>query len=104
MGHYNSKLEQHPQPQATTSCALNSNPISLTFNSPETYVWGTEKPRGFGHIGATVDGMYKACERFERLVVGFVKKPNDGKMKGVAFIKDLDGHWIEILISRLLEK
>ncbi|KAB5561736.1 hypothetical protein DKX38_006693 [Salix brachista] len=35
-GHYNSKLEQHPQPQATTSCALNSNPISLTFNSPET--------------------------------------------------------------------
>jgi len=29
--------------------------------------------------------------------VEFVKKPNDGKMKGIAFIKDPDGYWIEIL-------
>jgi len=29
--------------------------------------------------------------------VDFVKKPNDGKMKGLAFIKDPDGYWIEIL-------
>lgn len=27
----------------------------------------------------------------------FVKKPNDGNMKGIAFIKDPDGYWIEIL-------
>lgn len=33
-----------------------------------------------GHIGVTVDDTYKACERFERLGVEFVKKPEDGKM------------------------
>jgi lactoylglutathione lyase len=40
-----------------------------------------------------------ACERFEALGVKFVKKPNDGKMKGLAFITDPDGYWIEILNS-----
>ncbi len=35
--------------------------------------------------------------RFEELGVEFVKKPTDGKMKGLAFIKDPDGYWIEIL-------
>ena len=30
-------------------------------------------------------------------LVEFVKRPNDGSMKGLAFIKDPDGYWIEIL-------
>ncbi|KAL8259880.1 hypothetical protein R6Q59_027833 [Mikania micrantha] len=62
----------------------------------EAYHNGNSDPRGFGHIGITVDDTYKACKRFESLNVPFVKKPDDGKMKGIAFIKDPDGYWIEI--------
>jgi len=29
--------------------------------------------------------------------VEFVKRPDDGSMKGLAFVKDPDGYWIEIL-------
>ncbi|KAG0588088.1 hypothetical protein KC19_2G215100 [Ceratodon purpureus] len=77
--------------------------IELTHN------WGTESdpnftgyhngntdPRGYGHIGIAVDDVYKACERFEKFGVEFAKRPDDGRMKGLAFIKDPDGYWIEI--------
>lgn len=43
-----------------------------------------------------VPNVEAACERFEKFGVDFVKKPNDGRMKGLAFIKDPDGYWIEI--------
>jgi lactoylglutathione lyase len=102
------KAEDIPKDETerTRWCFTRPATIELTHN------WGTESdpefkgyhngnsdPRGFGHIGISVPNVDKACERFETLGVTFVKRPNDGKMKGLAFIQDPDGYWIEILAA-----
>jgi len=53
--------------------------------------------RGFGHIAFNTDDVYEACEILERDGVKFQKKPDEGRMKGLAFALDPDGYWIEIV-------
>ncbi|TKS75320.1 Lactoylglutathione lyase [Collichthys lucidus] len=62
--------------------------IELTHN------WGSESDER--HIGIAVPDVYAACKLFEEQKVTFVKKPDSGKMKDLAFVQDPDGYWIEI--------
>ena len=74
-----------------------------------THNWGTEadaafsyhdgnaQPQGFGHICFSVPDLDAAVRWFDENAVPYVKRPEQGKMKDVAFIKDPDGYWIEIV-------
>jgi len=74
-----------------------------------THNWGTEsdadfkyhdgnaQPQGFGHICFSVPDLDAAVKWFDDNQVTYVKRPDQGKMKDVAFIKDPDGYWIEIV-------
>ena len=74
-----------------------------------THNWGTEsdpdfkyhdgnaQPQGFGHICFSVPDLDAAVQWFDDNQVTFLKRPDQGKMKDVAIIKEPDGYWIEIV-------
>ena len=81
-----------------------------------THNWGTEnkgdfayhdgnaQPQGFGHICFSVPDLDAAVKWFDDNQVTYVKRPAQGKMKDVAFIKDPDGYWIEIVEAARLKR
>ena len=77
--------------------------LQLVLREQEKHKWGELRPkleaaRAMRCIGHTVqpddeDEYTLAISR----AIEMLKRPDDGKMKGIAFIKDPDGYWIEIL-------
>jgi hypothetical protein len=41
--------------------------------------------------------VYAACDALEAKGCTFKKKPNEGRMMGLAFVYDPDGYWVEIV-------
>lgn len=78
--------------------------LELTYNygtdtDPDFkgYYPGNKEKDGFGHIAFNTDDVYAACEKLEEKGVTFKKKPDEGRMKGLAFAYDPDGYWVEIV-------
>ncbi len=74
-----------------------------------THNWGSETDKdfsyhpgnaekdGFGHIAFAVDDVYKATDDLLAKGINFKKKPDEGRMKGLAFAYDPDGYWVELV-------
>lgn len=74
-----------------------------TENLPDfAYHDGNAEPQGFGHICFSVPDLAKAVAWFDQNNVAFKKRPEDGTMKNIVFIKDPDGYWIEIVQAGLM--
>jgi len=58
---------------------------------------GNQENDGFGHIAFNCLDVYDACKKLEQNGVTFKKKPDEGRMKGLAFAYDPDGYWVEIV-------
>jgi len=87
----------------------NKHYIELTHNwgtetdpSFQGYHTGNSEPRGFGHIALVVPDVRAAVDRLEREGVRILKHPDAGSMKGIAFVADPDGYWVEILALPVL--
>lgn len=61
-----------------------------------------EPYRGMGHIAVMTRDVYAVSAELEANGVKFQKRPDEGRMKGLAFALDPDGYWIEI-VSRAAE-
>jgi lactoylglutathione lyase len=83
--------------------------LELTHNwgteqqAEQSYHNGNSQPQGFGHICVSVPQLDDAVQWFDENKIPFVKRPDQGKMKDVAFIQDPDGYWIEIIEAARLE-
>ena len=82
--------------------SMKGTTLELTYNygseaDDTKYHAGNEEKDGFGHIAFNCDDVYEACAKLEEQGVTFKKKPDEGRMKGLAFAYDPDGYWVEIV-------
>jgi lactoylglutathione lyase len=61
------------------------------------YHAGNQEKDGFGHVAVNVDDVYAAADSLAEAGYRFKKKPDEGRMKGLAFVYDADGYWVELV-------
>jgi len=86
--------EAHKYLWSTDGCTL-----ELTFNheSEEGYHPGNQPGDGFGHIAMAVPNLAEAVAHLDRAGVAFKKRPEEGKMRTIAFAYDPDLYWVELV-------
>ncbi len=68
-----------------------------TEDDPEaSYHNGNDEPQGYGHICFTVPDLTAAVDWMDENGVIFQKRPEDGNMNHLAFVRDPDGYWVEL--------
>jgi lactoylglutathione lyase len=83
--------------------SIEGTALELTYNygteadSFEGYHPGNQERDGFGHIAFNTNDVYAVCEEMEAAGASFKKKPDEGRMKGLAFVEDPDKYWVEIV-------
>lgn len=95
--------EQANDPDFTPSFKLELTHNWGTENDPNfTYHNGNSEPRGYGHICVTVPDLAESVAWFDSQQVTFVKRPEEGTMRNIAFIADPDGYRIELIEAKQL--
>jgi len=65
---------------------------------------GNSDPKGFGHVGFMVDDLEDTCKKMEENGAKFKKRPLEGTMRGLAFVYDNDGYWVELVDRKVSYK
>ncbi|GMM34379.1 lactoylglutathione lyase [Saccharomycopsis crataegensis] len=76
-----------------------------TEDDPDfSYHNGNDEPAGYGHIGVSVKDPASMCKQIEEEYpeVQWVAKYGSFFLNNIAFVKDPDNYWIEILPSNLM--
>lgn len=61
------------------------------------YHSGNSDPRGFGHVAVNASDVSRECTELEQRGADFKKRPDEGRMKGLAFVFDADRYWVEVV-------
>jgi lactoylglutathione lyase len=84
--------------------SIEGSALELTYNygtEEDTefkgYHPGNQENDGFGHVAFNTSDLDAACDKLEKAGVTFKKKPNEGRMRGLAFVYDPDGYWVELI-------
>ena len=69
-----------------------------TENDPNfSYNTGNGENGGFGHIAISVPDLATAVKKMDEAGVKFKKRPEEGRMRDIAFVFDPDGYWVELI-------
>jgi len=86
------------QPQSDSILTTLFKQSTPHFKPPTQVHPGNEDGDGFGHIAFNTDDVYKSSAKLLDAGIDFKKKPDEGRMKGLAFAySHTDKYWIELV-------